>query len=141
MASRWRCMLCHAGPPDVVRAGRSALCGDCHAGLRARGLAWCCKCLRRKAQAEMASGRSWCRRCEAARTNAYIDTAARREYLQQWRAENRARIRATNRAWRQRNLARHRLAERMRYHRRKLRILRSWSGELGCKRGDERGKR
>jgi hypothetical protein len=40
MASKavWRCMLCHYGKPDVVRAGRSALCGDCHAGLRARGV-------------------------------------------------------------------------------------------------------
>lgn len=56
MAANWACALCHLTPPDVARSKRKRdLCDLCVDSLDARGLAWCSRCKKRKAQGEMAA--------------------------------------------------------------------------------------
>lgn len=141
MASRWRCMLCHAGKPDVVRSKRKRdLCDLCYDGLEARGLAWCSRCKRRKAQADMAPRRSWCRGCEQARNAAYAE--ASKPARAAWKERNRERILAEmhtpgyrawkaayNRAWRAANPERAKVSDKLRYQRtqdRRIAYARAW---------------
>ncbi len=126
----WACALCHLTPPDVARSRKKRdLCDLCEPGLAARGLAWCSRCKRRKAQAEMTARRQWCKACEVARATpeqreqkrAYARAhywANRDRYLAQRREpEAQARRVEYNRHWRNAHRERVRETIRASYHR------------------------
>lgn len=117
----WRCALCHAAPPDVVRSKKKrALCDLCYDGLAPRGLAWCTRGRHRVAIAAMTKRGKDCRACDAASQRTYYhahsereralqrayyhaDPAAERKRNAAYRARNRQQINARRRAQRAQN--------------------------------------
>jgi len=143
--AEWACVLCAAGGRESgPKHGRSAVCRDHHASLKAQGRFWCGKGAHVRPEAERATGKCVCRACDSERRKARYERNAERERAYQraryhanplahrakamaWRAANPERAKAMHaramRAYARRNRDKVRAWNRASYQRTRTRIL------------------